>query len=149
MCMKVILLADVKGVGRKNEVKNVADGYATNMLFPRKLAESATEEKLQKLRDAQGQKEAQKKAEEEAFDRMVDSLRGARIEVSARATPQGGLFKSVGPKEIAQAVRLQKSLEIPEKAIDVEPIHKIGEHTVKLHSANKKSEFTVVVTAVV
>jgi large subunit ribosomal protein L9 len=148
LCMKVILLADIKKIGRKGEVKNVADGYATNLLFPKKLAEPATDAKLAEVARMQAEKEAAKRAEEAALDRMLDGLRGARIEVPARATPHGGLFKAVGQKEISRAILEQRSLEIPTPSIDTEPLHTTGEHTVKLKSANTKSEITVVVTPI-
>ncbi len=145
--MKVILLTDVKKIGRKGEVKNVADGFATNMLFPKKLAEPATEAKLKAIEEEKVAKESQRQAEEAAFDKVVDSLRGSRIEVKARATEKGGLFKAVAGKEISLAIRAQKSLEVGEKAIEVEPLHTIGEHTVSLKSANKKADITVVISA--
>ena len=141
--MKVILLADVKKIGRKGEVKNVADGYATNLLFPKKLAEPATEEKLKAYEQARLAKEAEKQAQELAHDKMVDSLRGAKVVVKARATEKGGLFKSVGQKEVAQAIREQKSLEIPVPMIILEPLHTTGEHTIVLKSQNKKADITV------
>ena len=143
--MKVILLTDVKKIGRRGEVKNVADGFATNMLFPKKLAEPATDAKLKAIEEEKVAKEATRLAGEAAFDRIVDSLRGARIEVQARATEKGGLFKAVGQKEISLAVRQQKSLEVPTIAIEVEPLHTTGEHTVGLKSAHKKADITVVI----
>lgn len=145
--MKVILLADVKKIGRRGEVKNVADGFATNKLFPQKLAEPATEEKLKAIEVMRIAKEAERVAQEAAYDRMVDSLRGSKIEIKARATDKGGLFKSVGQKEIAQAIREQKSLELPVTMIDVEPLHSIGEHTVTLKSAHKKADLVVSIVA--
>lgn len=143
--MKVILLTDVKGVGRKHEVKNVADGFAINKLFPQKLAEPATEAKLAEVARAYAAKEAQKAAEEAALDRKVDALRGARVEVKARATPQGGLFKAVGQKEIVRAILEQKLLEIPVPSIVVEPIHHTGEHKVILKGVHAKADLMVVV----
>ena len=145
--MKVILLADVKKIGRKGEVKTVADGYATNLLFPKKLAEPATEAKLKAHEEARLAKEAEKIAQEAAYDRMVDTLRGAKVEIKARATPKGGLFKAVGQKEVAQAIREQKSLEFPVPMIILEPLHTVGEHTVGLKSANKKADLIVSIVA--
>ena len=145
--MKVILLADVKKIGRKGEVKTVADGYATNLLFPKKLAEPATEAKLKIHEEARLAKEAEKLAQEAAYDRMVDTLRGAKVEIKARATPKGGLFKAVGQKEVAQAIREQKSLEFPVSMIILEPLHTTGEHAVELKSANKKADLIVSIVA--
>lgn len=145
--MKVILLADVKKIGRKGEVKVVADGYATNLLFPKKLAEPATEAKLKAHEEARLAKEAEKVAQEMAYDRMVDTLRGGKVEIKARATEKGGLFKAVGQKEVAQAIREQKSLEFPVPMIVMEPLHSTGEHTIGLKSANKKADLIVSIVA--
>ncbi len=144
--MKVILLSDVKGIGRKGDIKNVSDGHAANFLFPRKLAEMATDLKLKAIAEAAAAKQAQLLAEEAAFDRVVDSLRGARISVAARATEKGGLFKAVGTKEVTAAIREQKSLEIPQKAFIFEPLHTVGDHTITLVSKNKKAELTIAIS---
>ncbi len=145
--MKVILLGDIKGVGHKNEVKNVSDGYALNFLFPKKLAEPATDGKLQIIEQAKQAKEKEQKDKEAALDKLVDMLRGSTVEVKVRATEKGGLFKSVGKADVSRAIREQKSLEIPETVIHLEPLHTTGEHTVTLTSRNKKADMTVKVVA--
>ncbi|MDE2071736.1 MAG: 50S ribosomal protein L9 [Patescibacteria group bacterium] len=146
--MKIILLKDVRGVGQHGEVKNVADGYAINRLFPAKLAEAATPEKVAAL-EAQTAARAAARAQEEAdLDKKVASLRGKTVSVAARATPQGGLFKSITPKDIALALREQHKLEIPEDAVGIgEPIKTVGEHVVSLHSKNEKGDLGIVVTS--
>jgi large subunit ribosomal protein L9 len=145
--MKVILLSDIRGVGHKNEVKNVADGYALNFLFPKKLAEPATEAKLKVIEQAKAAKEKEAADKEAILDRLVDSLRGSVVEVKVRATEKGGLFKSVGKADVSRAIREQKSLEIPEASIVLSPLHTTGEHEVELVSKNKKARMTVKVSA--
>lgn len=146
--MKVIFLKDVRGVGRHHEIKNVADGYAVNFLFPNKLAEPATEDKVRQM-EAQIQAHAEAVRKEEAvLDNKVTALKGKSVSVSARATEKGGLFKSIGPKDIARAIREQHSLEIPEDAIhSADHIKTVGEHHVVVSSKNAKVELALIIVA--
>lgn len=142
--MKVILLQDVRKVGRKGEVKDISDGFATNMLLPKKLAEAATPAAIARIEAEKKKREAEASAQERALGNMIDSLRGAVIEVSSRATDKGGLFKSVDEEAIAKAIRGQKSLEIPEELITLkEPIRTTGKHTITLEYKTKKADLTV------
>ncbi len=146
--MKVILLKDVRGVGMHGTIQNVADGYATNALFPRKLAEPATEEKIKQIEAKKAELEAQHKKEEEQLDAKVQSLRGKKVTITSRATEKGGLFKGIVEKDIAKAILGEHSLEIPESSIIIgEPIKSVGEHMLTLQSKNHKAEFGVVVVA--
>jgi len=148
--MKVILLKDVRGVGMHGEIKNVADGYAINGLFPKKLAEAATPEKVAKFEAMRAEHEAQKAQEEEQLDNKVAALRGKKVSLSIRATEKGGLFKAVHEKDVAKAILGEHALGIPEGAITFpEPIKTVGEHVVMLKSKNNKAEFGVVVVAAV
>jgi large subunit ribosomal protein L9 len=146
--MKVILLKDVRGVGRRHEVKNVADGYAVNFLFPHKAAEPATEEKLKHIQKEKDAALAQAQALQAQLQKKLDMLRGARVIISSRATEKGGLFKAVSTKDIAKAILAQHSLEIPEAHIIVgEPVRTTGEHAIQLKGAGSVVPLTVVVTA--
>lgn len=145
--MKVILLKDVRGVGMHGTVKDVADGYALNKLFPQKLAEPATDERIKQIEASAAAREAQKQEEEKQLDSKVASLRGKIVSLASRATEKGGLFKSVTPADIAKAIRAEHSLEIPEDAIHIaDPIKTIGEHVVLLQSKSNKIELGVAVT---
>ena len=146
--MKVILLKDVRNVGQVGSVCDVADGYARNFLFARKLAEPATDERIAQVKAQAAAREAEVKKEAEALDKKVASLNSKSVTIASRATEKGGLFKAVAAKDIAQAIRAQHSLEIPEDSIVVtEPIKSTGEHVVRLESATNKIDFGVVVTA--
>lgn len=146
--MRVIFLRDVKGVGQKGSVKDVNDGYAANFLLPQRLAEIATEAKLAAIAKAEADKQATKEAEELALDKKIDSLRGAVLTVPVKAAPSGGLFKKVTEADVVKAIRAQKSLEVPESAIEMaEPLRAVGEHKVGLKSKHKKAELTVKVEA--
>ncbi len=130
--MKVLLLQDVKGTGKKGEVVNVSDGYARNFLLPRKLADPAD---AQAINAASIQKSAAQhrkftagvKAREQA--KAID---GQTVRVKARVGENGKMFGTVSSKEIAAALAEQKGVEIDRKKIAIEPIRTLGEYTAKL-----------------
>jgi large subunit ribosomal protein L9 len=146
--MKIILLKDVRGVGMRGDIKTVADGYAINKLFPSKLAEPATEEKMKQVEaQKQARLEAVKK-EEEQLDNKILQLRGKKIVLQSRATEKGGLFKTIAAKDIAKAILAEHSLEIPEDSIHfIEPIKTVGDHRLMLSSKNQKVELLVTIVA--
>ena len=132
------------------EIKNVADGYAINGLFPKKLAEAATEEKIAQYEASKAEHEAQKAKEEEQLDNKVAALRGKKVSMSIRATEKGGLFKAVHEKDVAKAILAEHALQIPEDSIHFpDPIKTLGEHAVMLSSKNNKVEFGVLVVPAV
>ena len=146
--MKIILLKDIRGVGMHGEIKNVADGYAINGLFPKKLAEAATAEKIAEVEAKRAAHEAEMQKEAEQLDNKVAALRGKTITISSRATEKNGLFKAVHEKDVAKAILGEHALAIPEDAITFpEPIKTVGEHLVLLKSKNQKAELGVVVVA--
>lgn len=146
--MKVILLKDVRSVGQHGEVKNVADGYAINFLFPQKLAEPATDDKVQELESKKKAHEAEVEKEAAVLTEKVVSLRGKKVVIKARATEKGGLFKAVAAKDIVKAIKAEHEIDIPEEAIEVpEHIKTTGEHPVILASKTQKVEFIVAIVS--
>jgi large subunit ribosomal protein L9 len=146
--MKVVFLKDVRGVGRVHEVKNVADGYATNFLFRNKLAEPATEEKVAQLEKQKAATAEAVRKEEEVLDKKILSLKGKTLTMSLKATEKGGLFKTVAAKDIAKAILGEHALQIPEESIVLaNPIKTVGEHAVGLRSKNAKADMVLVVVA--
>jgi large subunit ribosomal protein L9 len=146
--MKVILLKDVRGVGQRHEIKEVADGYAINALFPSKSAEPATAEKIKLLEAQKAAHQAELQKQEEQLIHKLQMLRGKTVALSARATEKGGLFKSIAQKDIAKAILSQHSLEIPESAIALPvAIKTTGSHNVKLVHKELSVPFMVEVSA--
>lgn len=134
--MKVILLQDVKTLGKKGEVVNVSDGYARNMIFPQKLGLEATPKNLNELK-LQNQY-ADKKAQEiyEAALAFAGELKDKKIVVKMKAGEGGRTFGSVSTKEIAAAAKEQLNLELDKKKMQLpEPIKSFGvtEVSIKLH----------------
>lgn len=146
--MKVIMIKDVRGVGRAYEVKNVADGYAINFLFKQKFAEPATPEKVAAIEAKQKAHEAELAKAEEELTKKVQSLRGKRIKIAARATEKGGLFKQISPKDIAHQIVVEHKVAVPETAVLLpEHLKTVGEHSVTLHSKTAKAEIVLEIIA--
>ncbi|SKA90771.1 LSU ribosomal protein L9P [Clostridium sp. USBA 49] len=133
--MKVILLSDVKGVGKKGDVINAADGYARNYLFPRKLAQEATAANMNILNQKKESERRKKLAETEAAQKLADTLKGKEVKITAKSGENGRLFGSITSKDIAEALNSQYKLDIDKKKIVVETIRSLGvyEAEIKLY----------------
>lgn len=130
--MKVILLADVKGQGKKGELKEVSDGYARNYLLPRKLAAEATADNLNALRLKEKAKAAQIAAEKAKATENAKQLESIVVKISAKAGSNGKLFGSITSKEISDALAKQFGIEIEkQKIVQAEPIKSFGSYEVK------------------
>ena len=134
--MKVILLEDVKSLGKKGQIVNVSDGYARNMLLPKKLGLEATPKNLNdlKLQKAHEDKVAQENLE--AAKAFAKELADKEVTVSIKVGKEGRTFGSVSTKEIAEAAKAQLGYEIDKKKMQLEnPIKELGTTLVgiKLH----------------
>lgn len=131
--MKVILLTDVKGTGKKDELVNVSDGYARNFLFPRGAAVEATPgaaKELEKKRAAERQREAERKAEAEQKAR---ELKDKVVRVEAKCGDKGRLYGRVTSQEIADALAKQHNVTVDKRRIDLkEPIREAGDTKVEV-----------------
>ncbi|MBC8536612.1 50S ribosomal protein L9 [Feifania hominis] len=124
--MKVILQADLKGTGKKGELITVSDGYARNYLFPRKLAVEANKENMT-VYTAQEAAKARRLAEErKAAEALAAELSGVTVKVSAKGGASGKLFGSITTKEIAEALKAQKGIELDKKKIVTDDIKTFG-----------------------
>ena len=135
--MKVILLQDVKSVGKKQEIVNVSDGYARNMIIPKKLGLEATEKNLNDLKLKQKHEEKLAAQKLEDAKKMASDLEKIKITVAMKAGEGGKVFGSIAAKEIAQAAKDQHGLDLDKKKIQLsEPIKTFGMHEVpiKLHT---------------
>ncbi|MFL0269236.1 50S ribosomal protein L9 [Candidatus Clostridium radicumherbarum] len=130
--MKVILLADIKGVGKKSEVINASDGYARNYLFPRKLAEEATEVNLSVLNQKKETERRKKLAEIEEAQKQADELKGKEVKISAKCGENGRLFGSITNKDVADALNAQYKLNIDKKKLVVDAIRQLGTYEVEV-----------------
>ena len=130
--MKVIFLEDVKGQGKKGEMKEVSEGYARNYLLPRKLATAATTDNLNTLRQKERAKAAQLAADKAKAEANAKALESAVVKITAKAGSAGKLFGAVTSKEISDALKAQHGIEIDSKKIvQAEPIKSYGSYEVK------------------
>ena len=118
--MKVILLADVKGTGKKGELVNAADGYARNFLLPRKLAKEANAQAMNELRNAEASKEHKIQVEKEAAAATKEKINDKTIKMTAKAGQGGRLFGSVTAKEIAEELKKQFNVEVDKQKIELD-----------------------------
>ncbi len=148
--MKVILLQDVKGTGKRGDIKDVADGYARNFLLPNELAKPAKKNVVQKIK-ADTRKKA-KKAEDSLKDaqRIASGLDGREIEIEAKGSAEGTLYAAVGPKKLVGEIKKQTGVTVSQKNIVIdEPIKEFGDHRVKIETSfGLEAEITVRVSEV-
>jgi large subunit ribosomal protein L9 len=124
--MKVILLKDVKGKGKKGEVKNVSDGYARNFLFPKQLAREATSGNLNALEADKKKQRKQAEAERVEAERLKEKIEKATVEISAKSGEGGRLFGSVTNKQIGQELK-KSGIKVDKRKIEMdEPIRTLG-----------------------
>lgn len=128
--MKVVLLADVKKIGKKGEIKDVSDGYARNFLLAKKLAEIATPVAVAQVAKQEAQRKAEEAQQLEQQKKQLVSLKG--VDVVLKAKSKGGrLFGSITPKNVAAAL-MQAGHVVSEKAISAGHIKELGKHEVKI-----------------
>ncbi|MCI8920496.1 MAG: 50S ribosomal protein L9 [Acutalibacter sp.] len=118
--MKVVLLQDVKSIGKKGELCNVSDGYARNFLLPRKLAKEANAQAMNELKNAEAAKEYKIKTETEQAKKNADAIKGKTVKIYAKAGQGGKIFGSVTAREIAQEIGRQLHVEVDKKKIVLE-----------------------------
>lgn len=130
--MKVIFNADVRGQGKKGEMKEVSDGYARNFLLPKGLAVAATQDNLNTMKQREAARKKQMEKEKAAALENAKKLESVIVKISAKAGDSGRLFGAVTSKEISDALATQHGIEIEKnKIVQAEPIKSFGSYEVK------------------
>ena len=130
--MKVIFNVDVRGQGKKGEMKEVSDGYARNYLLPRKLATEATADNINALKLKEKAKAAQMAKEKAQAEENAKKLSGVQVIIRAKAGSGGKLFGAVTSQEISKALKEQFDIDIEKnKIVQADPIKTLGAFTVK------------------
>ena len=124
--MKVILLQDVKKVGKKGDVIEASDGYARNFLFPRKLAQEASDANMHILNNKKENERKQKLAELEAAQKLAGELKGKEVKITAKTGDSGKLFGAITSKDVAELIKEQYKIEIDKKKIVMDTIKLAG-----------------------
>ena len=131
--MKVILLDNIKGVGKKDEIINASDGYARNYLFPKKLAVEPTKENLGKLESKNEANKFKKQNEKNDAIEVANKLKELVLTIKVKAGENGKIFGGVNSKEISENLKEQYKIEIDKKKIEVkETIKNIGRFTINI-----------------
>ena len=126
--MKVILLCDVKGTGKKDQVVNVSDGYARNMLFPRKMAIEAKEGAVKEVERKRAAEEKREQERREAAMEKAKALRGKVIVINAKCGETGRLYGSITAQEIADELEKQHGIKVEKRKIELsDPIRQVGD----------------------
>lgn len=139
--MKVIFLQDVKGSGKKGEVKNVADGYARNMLLPKRYAVEATAQNMSKLQGQQSSAQHKIDLEIQAAKEAASKINGKKVNIKAKAGSNGKLFGSVTAGNVADAISEQLEVKVDKKKIVLSAdIKNFGSYTAVVKLYNGISE---------
>ena len=133
--MKVVLVQDVKGLGKKGELVNTSDGYARNFLFPRKLAMEANSQAMSELKNRESSEKHRIDTEIAAAKANASKLEGKTVKLVAKAGANGKLFGSVTSKEVAAEIKKQLGLDIDKRKVVMHDIKSFGsfEAEIKLY----------------
>ena len=130
--MKVVLKADVKGLGKKGELVNASDGYARNFLFPRNLASEANAQAMSELKNKEQAEKYRIDTETAAAKADAAKIEGKTLKITAKAGQNGKLFGSVTAKEIAAELQKAYGVKVDKKRLDAEDIKTFGTYTVNV-----------------
>lgn len=118
--MKVILLENVKGLGKKGDLVNAKDGHARNYLLPKKLAKEATEGNVKQLKEQKNAKKLKKEEEKEEAIKLAEKLSNIIVKIKSKSGEEGKLFGSVTTKDIANALKKQENIKIDKRKMILE-----------------------------
>ena len=131
--MKVILLQDIKGTGKKDQILEISDGYARNYLLPRKLAKEATSEAVNALERSRGADKHREEVRRQEAETRARELKGKVVQLEVKGGENGKLYGSITNDQIASALKAQHGIEIDKRKLEQEePIRTAGQSFVTL-----------------
>lgn len=134
--MKVVLIQDVKGLGKKGELVNTSDGYARNFLFPRKLAMEANSQAMSELKNREASEKHRIDTEIAAANANAAKIEGKTVKLAAKAGANGKLFGSVTSKDVAAAISKEYGIALDKRKVVVEDIKAFGTYPVEVKLYN-------------
>ena len=131
--MKVILLKDIKGTGKKDQILEVSDGFGRNYLLPRKLAVEATSEALNSIEKSKSAAKHREDVKKNDAETAARELKGKTVTVKVRAGENGRLYGSITTQEIADALKAQHGVELDKRKIELdEKVTTVGQTTISV-----------------
>ena len=131
--MKVILLQDIQGTGKKDQILEISDGYARNYLLPRKMAREATAEALNALEKSKGASKHREEVRRQEAEVLARELKGKVIQIEAKGGDNGKIYGSVTNEQITAALKAQHNVDIDKRKLELkEPIRTAGQFFVTL-----------------
>ncbi len=144
--MKIILLKEVRKVGKKYDVKDVADGFAINMLIPHGDAIVASSENLKKMTALRAKDEMFKKIDEDILNKNLIAIKETVLQISGKTNDKGHLFAGIHKEQIIDELKKQAHIDLlPEFILLEKPLKEVGEHVVSVEAHSKKVSFKVVI----
>lgn len=143
--MKVILLIDVPKIGKKDDVLDLKDGFAHNVLISKGKAILATPQALSQLDAKKAKRERERQEENKSFAALVAEINNKKITIKAKANDKGVLFKSVTPRDVSLEIKNLTGENIDEKYLVMDHIKSLGKHTVVLRKGDLEGECEVIV----
>lgn len=142
--MQVIFLKDIKNLGKKGDIKKVADGYALNFLLPQKLAIAANKNRILVSEQQKESLILKKEKGQEYIEKLIAKIAHKKIVIKKQASAKGKLFAGISAEDISLALKKSFNLEIASEKIKLqEHIKEIGEHKIKLQIEYKKVDLVV------
>ncbi len=139
--MKIVLLDDVAKLGRKFEIKNVANGYARNALIPKGLAARADPATVRRIEILKKQHEQSEKQRQAQAVQSINQLSGTIINMAAKANDQGHLFEGIHPTEIAAAIKQETKIDLDPSWLKLErPIKAVGDYDLAIVHGDTKGQ---------
>ena len=146
--MKVVLLKDVKGVGRAHEAIEARGGHALNYLIPQKLAIAATAAALKEAQARQKQVTERKELDTKLLAQNIAALADARLVIKAKANEKGHLYDAVGESEISAAAKEQAKVDLPVEAIKIDrPFKELGTFDIPVAAGETFGTFSITIEA--
>jgi large subunit ribosomal protein L9 len=146
--MKIILLKDIQGTGKKGEIKDVADGYARNFLLKQNFARLATDRAVEHLTSRTQKKQKQKMIDESRHKIIINKLNNKKVSLAEKVNEEGKLYAAINKKKISSAIEVQFNIFVDPKYIEINsPIKEIGEHRIRISFGGKMfADISVVVS---
>ncbi len=144
--MKIILLQDIKSIGRKYEIKEVADGYALNKLVPNGMGIPASVGNIKMIEAKKKGAMLETAKTEEELNKALTEIKNIAIEMTGKVNEKGHLFAGIHKNEIIEAIKNQKGLTVAEVNLLLDkPIKEIGEHTLTIKVGEREATFKLII----